>query len=104
MISGPRERDMIEAADLLLDARRTHKPIADLPPALQPTTLEEVARVHDEMALAYEDIGGWKIGAGAPDATPFFAPMPRAWVGARGAGLSGPRYRIGRASGRGRGE
>jgi 2-keto-4-pentenoate hydratase len=93
MISGSREKDMIEAADLLLDARRTHTPIADLPAALQPTSLEEVARVHDEMAVAYGDIGGWKIGAGAPDATPFFAPMPRAWMASSGAILSGPRYR-----------
>ena len=93
MISGSREKDMIEAANLLLDARRTHKPIADLPPELQPTSLEEVARVHDEMALAYEDIGGWKIGAPSPDATPFFAPMPRAWMAPSGAILSGPTYR-----------
>ncbi len=93
MIPGSREKELIEAADLLLDARRTHTPIADLPPALQPTSLEEVARVHDEMAMAYEDIGGWKIGAGSPDATPFFAPMPRAWMASSGAVLSGPRYR-----------
>ena len=83
----------MEAADLLLDARRTHSPIADLPAGLQPTSLEEVARIHDAMAIAYEDIGGWKIGAGAPDATPFFAPMPRAWMASSGATLSGPRYR-----------
>jgi 2-keto-4-pentenoate hydratase len=93
MISGSREKDMIEAANLLLDARRTHTPIADLPAAVQPTSLEEVARVHDEMALAYQDIGGWKIGAGSPDATPFFAPMPRAWMAASGAVLYGPTYR-----------
>lgn len=96
MITGSREKELIEAANLLLDARRTHKPIADLPAALQPTSLEEVARVHEEMALAYEDIGGWKIGAGSADATPFFAPMPRAWMASSGAVLSGPtfRYRV----------
>jgi 2-keto-4-pentenoate hydratase len=93
MISGAREKELIEAANLLLDARRTHAPIAELPSALQPMTLEEVARVHDELALAYEDIGGWKIGAGSPDATPFFAPMPRAWMAASGAILYGPTYR-----------
>src|ERR1017187_9727376 len=92
-MTGYREKELMEAANLLLDARRTHTPIADLPPALQPTSLEEVARVHDEMALAYEDIGGWKIGAGSPDATPFFAPMPRAWMASSGAILSGPTYR-----------
>ncbi len=86
----------MEAANLLLDARRTHTPIADLPPELQPTSLEEVARVHQEMILAYGEIGGWKIGAGTPDATPFFAPMPRAWMAASGAILNGPsfRYRV----------
>ena len=96
MISGPRENDMMEAANLLLDARRTHTPIVDLPPELQPTSLEEVARVHEEMALAYGQIGGWKIGAGSLEATPFFAPMPRAWMAASGAILSGPtfRYRV----------
>ena len=76
MISGSREKDMIEAANLLLDARRTHTPIADLPPALQPTSLEEVARVHDEMALAYEEIGGWKITfLYKPREIPFQAPL-----------------------------
>jgi 2-keto-4-pentenoate hydratase len=93
MISGPRERDMIDAANLLLNARRTHTPIADLPAGLQPTSLEEVARVHEEMILALGEVGGWKIGAGSPDATPFFAPMPRPWIAASGAILVGPTYR-----------
>jgi len=92
-MTGAREQQLIEAANLLLDARRTHTPIADLPAELQPTSLEEVARIHDEIATAYGEIGGWKIGAGTPDATPFFAPMPRAWMAASGAILSGPTYR-----------
>jgi 2-keto-4-pentenoate hydratase len=93
MISGSRERDLIEAANLLLNARRTHTPINDLPAELQPTSLEEVARVHEEMILAYGEIGGWKIGAGTPEATPFFAPMPRVWMASSGAILAGPTYR-----------
>lgn len=93
MITGYREKELMEAADLLLNARRTHNPIADLPTALQPTSLEEVARIHEAMAVAYEDIGGWKIGAPSLEATPFFAPMPRAWMAPTGAILSGPRYR-----------
>jgi 2-keto-4-pentenoate hydratase len=93
MITGAREKDLLEAANLLLDARRTHSPIADLPSALQPTSLEEVALVHSEIAEAYGDIGGWKIGAATQDATPFFAPMPRAWMASSGAILAGPRYR-----------
>ena len=93
MISGSREKQLLEAANLLLDARRTHTPMTDLPTELQPTSLEEVACIHDFIADAYDEIGGWKIGAPAADATPFFAPMPRAWMAASGALLSGPTYR-----------
>jgi 2-keto-4-pentenoate hydratase len=93
MITGSREQQLIEAASLLLNARRTHTPIADLPADLQPTDLEEVGRIHQEMILSYGEIGGWKIGAGSPDATPFFAPMPRAWMAENGAILVGPTYR-----------
>jgi 2-keto-4-pentenoate hydratase len=93
MITGKREQQLIEAANLLLDARRTHTPIADLPTELQPTDLDEVARIHQEMILSYGEIGGYKIGAGTPEATPFFAPMPRAWMAASGAIFVGPRYR-----------
>jgi 2-keto-4-pentenoate hydratase len=93
MITGSREQQLIEAANLLLTARRTHTPIADLPADLQPADLEEVARIHQEMILSYGEIGGWKIGAGTPEATPFFAPMPRAWMAPSGAIFNGPRYR-----------
>jgi 2-keto-4-pentenoate hydratase len=93
MISGFRQKELMEAANLLLDARRTHKPIADLPTELQPTSMQEVYAIQDVMGVAYEDIGGWKIGAGTPDATPVFAPMPRNWMAAGGALLAGPRYR-----------
>ncbi len=93
MIPGAREKDLLEAANLFLNARRTHTPIADLPAALQPTSLEEVTRIHAFMAAAYGEIGGWKIGAPSADATPFFAPMPRAWMAASDALLAGPRFR-----------
>jgi len=93
MITGYREKELLEAANLLLDARRTHTPIADLPAGLQPASIEEVERIHDFVADAYDEIGGWKIGAPSADATPFFAPMPRAWMAPSGVVLSGPQYR-----------
>jgi 2-keto-4-pentenoate hydratase len=93
VITGFREKQLLDTANMLLDARRTHTSIPDLPAELQPTSLEEVACVHDFMADAYDGIGGWKIGAPSADATPFFAPMPRAWMAASGAVLSGPTYR-----------
>jgi 2-keto-4-pentenoate hydratase len=93
MITGYREKELLDAANVLLDARRTHTPIADLPAALQPTSLEDVECIHQFMADAYGDIGGWKIGAPSADAIPFFAPMPREWMAASGAWLAGGTYR-----------
>src|SRR6185437_10092985 len=74
MITGAREKNLFEAADTLVNARRAHTPIAELPPDLQPTSLEEAALVHTHIAKAYGEIGGWKIGAPTADAIPFFAP------------------------------
>ena len=93
MISGTREKDLLEAANIFLNARRTHTPVADLQPSLAPISLEEVVRIHAFMAEAYGEVGGWKIGAPSADATPFFAPMPRAWMAASNAILSGPNFR-----------
>jgi len=73
-----RESERIqETANLLLNARRGLKPIADLDPALQPATLNEAYAVQDAMAERLGGpIGGWKVGAPRPDATPMFGPMP----------------------------
>ncbi|HEY1742929.1 MAG TPA: 2-keto-4-pentenoate hydratase [Granulicella sp.] len=90
-MTGNRENDLEAAANLLLDARRTNTPIADLPEALRPTNLEEVYAVQDAIAEAYGEIGGWKIGAPTPEATPLFAPMPAVWIAPGGSTLSGNR-------------
>ncbi len=87
-LTGAREAQLTDAANMLLDARRTTSPIADLPLALQPTTLEEAYLVQDMMAVAYEAIGGWKVGAPTPEATPIFAPMPRNWIAPAGSVLA----------------
>ena len=92
-ISGSREADMIAAADLLMDARRTQRPIAELPMELRPTTLAEAYVVQDTMGTAYGAIGGWKVGAGSADAEPNYAPMPKSLVGPSGVVLRAMRYR-----------
>lgn len=99
MISHTRESELLSAAELLLQARRTATPIADLPAALQPTSIEEAYFVQDAMARAIEDelghgVRGWKVGAPAPDATPLFGPMPFAWVADDASLLAGRRYRF----------
>ncbi len=74
---APLEDDrMRQAAELLLAARRTGDTIDDLPPELQPHSLREAYAVQDTMAEALGAIGGWKVGAPSPDATPVFGPMP----------------------------
>jgi 2-keto-4-pentenoate hydratase len=94
-MTGAREQELIEAANMLLDARRTATPIADLPAALQPTTLDEAYFVQDTMAAAYGAVGGWKVGAPTPEASPIFGPMPLAWIAASESVLGGAtsRYR-----------
>ncbi|WP_317891014.1 2-keto-4-pentenoate hydratase [Edaphobacter bradus] len=93
MMTGARRKDLINAADLLLDARRTNRPIVDLPKEVRPTTLEEAYFIQDRMSWAYEAIGGWKVGAPTPDATPSFAPMPAAWMSCSGCELRGLMHR-----------
>jgi 2-keto-4-pentenoate hydratase len=91
-MTGPEELRLIDAANALLNARRTCHPIADLPADLQPQSLEEAYAIQDRLIAALGDIGGWKIGAGSPDATPMFAPMPRAWIAASSTALTGERW------------
>lgn len=78
---------------MLLDARRTCQPIADLPRELRPTDLEEAYFVQDRMAWVYEKIGGWKVGAPTAEATPTFAPMPADWITCTGCELRGVTHR-----------
>jgi 2-keto-4-pentenoate hydratase len=96
-MTGPEELRLIDAANALLNARRTCHPLTDLPANLQPQSLEEAYAIQDRMIAALGEIGGWKIGAPSPDATPMFAPMPRAWIGssltASDSTLAGERWR-----------
>lgn len=92
-MTGLREAQLIEAANVLLDARRTMTPIVDLPVELQPTTLDEAYFVQDNIIVAYGEIGGWKIGAPSPDALPSTAPMPKAWIRPAGCVLSAASHR-----------
>ncbi len=67
----------VQTAEVLLDARSTCRPMRDLDPALQPASLLEAYAVQNAMASRLGPIGGWKIGAPKPDATPMYGPMPQ---------------------------
>src|ERR1700721_180845 len=92
-MTGEREKELMNAGAMLLDARRTNRPIDDLPVALQPVTLDEAYFVQDRLAIAYGAIGGWKVGAPTAETTPMFAPMPLAWIASNDARLEG-RHRF----------
>jgi len=92
-MTGPREAILLQTVDTLLAARRNNRPVADLPNELVPLDIPEVSFVQDAVAAAFGPIGGYKIGAPTPEATPLFAPMPLAWMAPSGSTLSGSRYR-----------
>ena len=96
MISDARKPELHSAAGLLLEARCTGSPLADLPESLQPASLEEAYFVQDAIARALEPDGvkAWKIGAPAPDATPMFGPMISAWIADDASLLAEPRHRL----------
>jgi 2-keto-4-pentenoate hydratase len=75
-LNGVEKNRLHQAAEMLLEARRTLQPVDELPPGLRPTTLEEAYFIQDVMLQALGKVGGWKVGASAPDATPLYAPMP----------------------------
>lgn len=76
---------MRQAAELLLKARREVMPIHELPGNLRPYALDEAYGLQDIMAQALSPIGGWKVGAPTPDATPVFSAMPL-WGGFAASG------------------
>ncbi len=77
-----------------MDARRTNEPIDDLPEDVRPTTVGEAYFVQDRLSLVYGTIGGWKVGAPTPEATPMFAPMPLSRIASSGAELKQTSHRF----------
>lgn len=88
-----REAQLLEATNMLLNARRTVQPMAALPAALAPVSVEESFWVQDQLIGDYGEVGGYKIGAPTADATPMFCPMPRAWMAESGTTFHGRRFR-----------
>lgn len=93
-MTAAREAVLMQAADELQTARRTHTPIERLPEAIRPASEAEAFAIQDIMAGAYGRIGGWKVGAAGSDGVPFFAPMPAAWMGENGTLFRGVTHRL----------
>lgn len=92
-VSGAREAVLMDAANVLMDARRTQRPMEDLPVEMRPTSMAEAYVVQDMMAAGFGEIGGWKVGAPTAEAEPMFAPMPKSKIAPGGVVMRAMRYR-----------
>lgn len=70
------EARIVRAAELLLDARSRRVCLGPLPEQSRPHTFHEAWEVQQRTVAALGGRGGWKVGAGAPDAEPGLAPLP----------------------------
>ena len=93
-MTGQREAQLLTSVNLLLDARRTAQPIADLPADVAPATLQESFFIQDQLIQAFGTVGGWKVGPPADDGALMFAPMPSAWMAPNAATLSAAAHRF----------
>ena len=83
------DRDRLrQASEILLEARRTTTPIADLPVKLRPVSLLEAYYLQDVMLEELGTVAGWKVGAPSPDATPVFGPMVDFGIASTGSLIS----------------
>ena len=91
--TGSREATLLDAANALMNARRTMTPLDSLPEELRPQSMDEAYWIQDQIGEAFEPLGGWKVGAPTADATPMFAPMPLRGIHAGGAFMRSSLHR-----------
>jgi len=72
--------DIAAGARALLDAREQSRPIDALPAHARPQSIAEAYALQDAQLGVLGPIGGWKVGARAPDAEPNCAPLPASLV------------------------
>lgn len=85
---------MSSAAKLLLEARRTGRPLVDLPPDARPSDAGAAYAIHDELAAALGGTGGWKVGAASPTAEPGCSPLPAAGIVPSGTAFPRGAFRL----------
>ena len=82
------------ATAMLLKARQTLTPIAQLPAALCPRSMDEAYGLQDAMQRELGAVGGWKVGAATPTSEPAYAPMAYAAVTGSGATIPSGQHRM----------
>ncbi|WP_270933403.1 2-keto-4-pentenoate hydratase [Falsiroseomonas oryzae] len=77
-----------EAAQLLLEIRRTRTRPAGLPPDLAPRSVEQAYAIQDLVVSRLGGIGGWKIVHPAAGAAPRCSPIPASEIMESGASIA----------------
>ena len=67
------------AAELLLQARATRRPLRALPADARPRSADEAYAVQDLVVAAIGPVDAWKVGAKSPTAEPTCAPLCATW-------------------------
>jgi 2-keto-4-pentenoate hydratase len=83
-----------EAAKQLLQARRTGNRLVSLPEPLRPRSEQDAYAIQQIITRRVGDIGGWKVGAPGPGATPMCAPMFAAGLRASPARLTSREFHL----------
>jgi 2-keto-4-pentenoate hydratase len=65
----------LAAAQLLIEAHRTGRPIDRLPEALRPVTIEDAYAIQDHVSAALGTVTAWKVGQGGPTGPISLAPI-----------------------------
>lgn len=73
-------KEAMQAALLLVEARRGGHRLADLPEGLRPTTIEQAYAIQDATIQQLGPIGGWKVGPRRGGADPACAPVSAALI------------------------
>jgi len=66
----------VDAADILIDARRSNTQLPTLPDRLQPTVLGQAYAIQDATLALLGPVGGWKVGAKS-DSEPRCSVLPK---------------------------
>ena len=67
--------DCAHAAELLLQARATHRRLEALPDGARPRTEAEAYAIQDMVAYRFGPVVGWKVGSATLQSEPFRAPI-----------------------------
>jgi 2-keto-4-pentenoate hydratase len=86
--------DVARAAQLLLQARTSGRPVVALPDGCVPRDVADAYRIQDATLAGLGPVGGWKVGAKSATAVPTCSPIPAAFLLAEGCTVPASTCRL----------